>query len=305
MADLYAEAFKCQSRPDEPSPTHILTDDLCEKAGVRYEEIFTDAEAMAKMARTIKALDGDSLVRLPFSVAVEAEQFGAKLSLHPDTRLPAVSDFPFAKLDDISSLPSFDMEKGQMAAVLGAVEILSRQGETVLLEIEGIFSILSLVASSKELYKGLYRKQEKLRMLSQRVIGQLARYARRAVKRGAKIISYADATISFELVSPEIYRTLCGAVTIEAVRALRAVAPNALFHLCSATSVGLERVGLCVSEAVPVEHGLTYGAALIRALAWEENPIIGHGCPVRSAYRLESPFLYKLKIRRHNCSVVP
>ena len=96
MAEMkeVAVAFACESDRSELSPTHILSEELCHQAGVRYEDVFTDAAAMARMAQTVKAADKDVLCRLPFSVAVEAEQYGAVLSLNRKTRLPAVRGFP-------------------------------------------------------------------------------------------------------------------------------------------------------------------------------------------------------------------
>ena len=296
LAEMQAVAFKCQSNPGELSPTHLLTEDVCRKAGVKYEDVFTDASSMARMAKGIKQVDDDVICRLPFSVAVEAEQFGAKLSLNPETRLPAVKDFPYAKLDEIEALPPFDFSRGQLAAVLRAAEILSREGEIVLLSIEGIFSILGMTVPSKEIYKGLYRKTDKLRSLAETLKVQLAAYAKEAAARGVKIIAYTDAVISLDLVSPESYRTICGAVTVDAIRAIREAAPGALLHLCSGSSVGVERVGLCTSEAVPVPPGTKYGEALLSALEDQTISIVGHGCHERSHCPLEEPYIYKLRM---------
>ena len=298
MAEMkeVAVAFACESDRSELSPTHILSEELCHQAGVRYEDVFTDAAAMARMAQTIKAADKDALCRLPFSVAVEAEQYGAVLSLNRKTRLPAVRGFPYAKLEEIGDLPPFDFTRGQMAAALAAAELLSRQGETVLFDMQGVFSILSMIVPSKEVYKALYRKGELLRELSGKLRGHLAMYAREAVARGVKIIAYTDATIACDLVSPACYKNLCGAVTLDAVRAVRAAAPGALLHLCSATSVGIERAGLCRSTAIDVPLGTTYGEALLLAL---ENPaveVVGHGCHGRTQYPLEESRIYRIDL---------
>lgn len=298
MAEMkeVAVAFACESDRSELSPTHILSEELCQKAGVKYEEVFTDAASMARMAQTIKREDGDVLCRLPFSVAVEAEQFGATLSLNPKTRLPAVHDFPHAKLDEIAELPPFDFAKGQMAAALSAAEMLAREGETVLFDMQGVFSILSMIVPSKEVYKALYRKGDRLRELAKTFKGHLAAYAREAAARGVKIIAYTDAAIAYELVSPDCYKNLCGTVTLDAVRAIRAAAPGALLHLCSATSVGVERAGLCRSTAMDVPPGTTYGEALLHA--WE-NPavaVVGHGCHGRTQYPLEEPRIYRISL---------
>ncbi|MBQ7515071.1 MAG: hypothetical protein IJS96_02210 [Schwartzia sp.] len=294
MAEVKAVAFKCQSDPGEPSPTHILTEELCRKANVRYEDVFTDAASMARMAKTIRREDGDVICRLPFSVAAEAEQLGAAFAPNPENRLPAVKNPPYAKLDEIGELPPFDFAKGQMAAALAAAETLSREGETVLLEMEGVFSIMGMLAPSKELYKGLYRKRDKIRDIAARLREHVVAYAREAVRHGVKIVAYSDATISFDLVSPDSYKNICGAVTLDVVRAIREAVPDTLLHLCSATSVGIERAGLCRSEAIPVPEGATYGEALLFALKNPDIKIVGHGCHGRTQYRLEEPKIYKI-----------
>ena len=298
MAEMntVAVAFECKSDLSELSPTHVLSEELCQKAGVRYEDVFTDADAMARIARTIREADGDTLCRLPFSVAVEAEQYGATLSLNPKTRLPAVRDFPHAKLDEITELPPFDFAKGQMGAALSAAEILSREGAAVLFDMQGVFSILSMIVPSKEVYKALYREGDRLRELAGTLAGHLAAYAREAVARGVKILAYTDATISYELVSPDCYKNLCGAVTLDVLREIRAAVPATLLHLCSATSVAIERAGLCRSEAIPVPEGTTYGEGLLLAAANPDVRIVGHGCHGRTQYRLEEPKIYRIDI---------
>ncbi len=291
-----AVAFACESDRSELSPTHVLSEELCQKAGVRYEDVFTDAAAMARMARTIRDADNDVLCRLPFSVAVEAEQYGAVLSLNRKTRLPAVRGFPHAKLEEIGDLPPFDFTRGQMAAALAAAELLSRRGETVLFDMQGVFSILSMIVPSKEVYKALYRKGDRLRALAGTLRGHLAAYAREAVARGVKIIAYTDATIACDLVSPACYRNLCGAVTLDAVRALHDAAPGALLHLCSATSVGVERAGLCRSTPIEVPPGTTYGEALLLAAKDPAVAVVGHGCHGRTQYPLEEPRVYRIDL---------
>ncbi len=45
-----AVAFACESDRSELSPTHVLSEELCHQAGVRYEDVFTDAAAMARIS---------------------------------------------------------------------------------------------------------------------------------------------------------------------------------------------------------------------------------------------------------------
>ena len=290
-------ARECSSDPDSPPPTCIISEDICEAAGIRYADAFFDAEAMAKAALALSRRDHDPLCRLPFSVSVEAEQYGAELSLNEDTRLPAVKNFPYQRLSELPELAPFDFSKGQIAAVMGAIRWLKHHGETVLLELEGVFSVLSLLVSSKEVYKGIYRSPEEITRAGNMLAERIAEYAGEAVRAGADILSYSDATISFELVSPEVYRNICGEVTVDAIRRIRNAAPSVLLQLCSATSVGLERAGRASAEEVPVAPGLVYGEALkLVALNRKDCRLVGHGCQVRSPLKMREPYLYKIKL---------
>lgn len=291
-------ARECASDPDAPPPTCIISEDICEAAGIRYEDAFFDGEAMARAALALSRRDHDPLCRLPFSVSVEAEQYGAKLTLNEKTRIPAVKNFPYKSLQDMPALQPLDFTKGQISAVLEAVKWLKHHGETVLLELEGVFSVLSLLVSSREVYKAVYRNPEEIKQRGAELAERIAEYAGEAVCCGADILSYSDATISFELVSPELYRDVCGEVTVDAVRRVRRAAPHTMLQLCSATSVGLERADRAVAEKVPVTPGLLYGEALkLVGLNRKDCRLVGHGCQVRSPLRMQEPYIYKLTLR--------
>ena len=287
-----AKPFECLGEPERP-----ITEALCAGAGIAYEEAFQDAAAMAHLSQQIRQLDHDEFCKLPFCVTVEAEQFGAVVSLNPLYRLPAVSRFRYEKLAEIGAMPHMVFERGTIQEVLRAASLLHAQGERVILNIEGPFTILGLLVPSKEIYKGLYRQQDKLAELCAFITGELARYAGEAARQGVSVLSYADPTVAYDLVSPKIYQSFIGKITEQAVRAIQAAAPTVVLHLCSATSVGFERAGFCQSTPIMMARHTTYGEALAAVLNRPDCRLIGHGCVQRTRCPLETPCIYRLQLK--------
>ena len=79
------EDFPCLGEPERP-----ITEDLCRNAGARYASVFSTAEDMVKAALEVKRLNRDVWVKLPFCVTIEAEAFGAEVSLN-SLSVPALS----------------------------------------------------------------------------------------------------------------------------------------------------------------------------------------------------------------------
>lgn len=286
-------SIKCLGEPERP-----VTEELCEKIGVPYADVFTKAEAMARAALAMREESGDVFCRLPFCVTVEAEVLGAQISLNSLYGVPTVASFLYGEIDEIGVLPSLDFTQGRIREVLHAVNILSARGEKVILNLEGPFTILGLLVPSKCIYKGLYRRREKLMDLSLRLAAEIAAYAREAERAGADVLSYADPTVAYELISPRMYEEVCGEVSYQAIRAVLAATERAVIHLCNKTSVGFEKAGFCTSERIGVAPGLSYGEALASVIGRGDARLIGHGCIQRSAAPCRRGYLYKLTLKR-------
>ncbi|MBQ9633762.1 MAG: hypothetical protein IJR37_01955, partial [Schwartzia sp.] len=153
--------YECLGEPERP-----ITEEMCSNAGARYAAVFSRAEDMVKAALEVKRLNRDVFCKLPFCVTIEAEAFGAEVSLNSLYGVPAVAKFRYEKVEDIPALPEMDFSAGRVREVLRAATILRDMGETVILNIEGPFTVLSQLVPSKQIYKGLYRQREKLRELS-------------------------------------------------------------------------------------------------------------------------------------------
>ena len=235
--------------------------------------------------------------KLPFCVTIEAEAFGAEVSLNSLYGVPAVARFRYERVEDIPALPEMDFSTGRVREVLRAATILRDMGETVILNIEGPFTVLSQLVPSKQIYKGLYRQQERLRELSAWITAQLVRYAREAERHGVNVLSYADPTVAADLISPKLYADLCGEISYEVLKAVEAATENIVLHLCNKTSVAFQKAGFCTMERIIPQPGLTYGEALLEAIKRLDVRCIGHGCIQRTYCPMTNGCIYKLTLK--------
>ena len=284
--------YECLGEPERP-----ITEEMCSNAGARYAAVFSRAEDMVKAALEVKRLNRDVFCKLPFCVTIEAEAFGAEVSLNSLYGVPAVAKFRYEKVEDIPALPEMDFSAGRVREVLRAATILRGMGETVILNIEGPFTVLSQLVPSKQIYKGLYRQREKLRELSAWITAQLVRYAKEAERHGVDVLSYADPTVAADLVSPKLYADLCGEISYEVLKAIEQGTERVVLHLCNKTSVAFQKAGFCTMERIIPRPGLTYGEALRDAVRRPDVRCIGHGCIQRTYCPMTNGCIYKLTLK--------
>ncbi|BAL84475.1 putative uroporphyrinogen decarboxylase family protein [Selenomonas ruminantium subsp. lactilytica TAM6421] len=284
-------SFDCLGEPERP-----ITEEMCANAGARYAAVFSRAEDMVKAALEVKRRNQDVFCKLPFCVTIEAEAFGADVSLNSLYGVPAVSHFRYERVEDIPTLPAMDFSQGRVHEVLRAASMLSEAGETVILNMEGPFTILGQLVPSKQIYKGIYRQQEKLRSLSRWITSQLVRYAREAEAHGVSILSYADPTVAAELISPQLYTELCGEISYEVLQAIENATEKVVIHLCNKTSVAFQKAGFCTMERIVPKAGVSYGEALLQAIQAPDVRCIGHGC-IQRTYCPAGGCLYKLNLK--------
>ncbi|MBQ3853286.1 MAG: hypothetical protein II778_01130 [Anaerovibrio sp.] len=290
MTKGFMEHFRCCGEPERQIAT-----ELCQRAGVEACDVYCHSEAMAAMAQTICQVEGDVLCKLPFATMAEAEQLGAKWGFSSNMAQPVPGALPYEKLSEVE-IPAFSFDYGLMQENLQAIRLLKSKGERISFNIEGPFTLLSLLVPSKEIYKGMRAQPELLRSLCERLIDNIELEAIYVAEAGVDVISYADPLISCNMVSPTIYTTLCGDIIREALQRITAAVPGVTVHVCSATSAAFQRAGFCHCRSYMVPKGMCYGEALCFIRRQAGVRLVGHGCLQHSCCKMVKPVVYELEL---------
>lgn len=284
--------FKCVGEDRDPVP-----DSLLESINISYVDAFTKSESMAEVSKKIKEVKNDVFCVLPFSVTIEAEALGAELSIDDKLPTPITKEGTFKNLDEINSRSFvFSVNDGRIKSILDAVEILTKSGEQVILNVEGPLTILSMLINTRTVYKEIIKNPESILIACDNIIDYLCEYIYEGIRSGAKIISYSDPFAAYELVSKDVYKNICGEVTYRLLKKLEGKINGCIIHLCGRTSIGFEKSGFCKGEKVKVENNVTYGDALNAAISNREVKIVGHRCMKEVNKAINDQYYWNIKL---------
>jgi uroporphyrinogen-III decarboxylase len=287
----YQLDFKCSGESME-----LIPDSIVEKTGILRSAAYTKKNSMALVSDEMRKMDNDTLCRLPFCVTVEAEAFGGDFRVGEEKTGPVFQGYKFKKIEEFSDIKEMDIGKGRIKEVLDAVSILKSKGKSVVLNVEGPFTIIALLIDSISLYKGIKNQREVIECTLQKIEDSLFRYIVEGVKKGASIISYADPTGDLSLVGPKIYREISGKRSYSLLKRVEGHLGNSIIHLCGRTSIAFEKTGFCVSKPVEVEVGLTYGEAITGILDCSDINFIGHRCLRSTPIVMKKPVIWKIEL---------
>jgi len=93
-----------------------------------FPEAYTYGEGIARIARTVREVEGSVLCMVPFCHTVEAESYGGNIKLGNAKIGPRCEAPVFEDENDLLALPDMDFENGRLKESLEAVKILKSAG---------------------------------------------------------------------------------------------------------------------------------------------------------------------------------
>lgn len=285
--------FRCEGENLEQIPEAVAA-----KIGVTFPEAHKDKEQMALLARELKAYKQDTIVRVPFCVTVEAEALGGDIQLGDERIGPRVRGYGFESVEEMQHMDEIELQSGRIKEVLDCVELLSSQGETVALSVEGPFTIISSLIDPMNFYKGIRKNREAAEKVIASVEDSIVKYIAEGLKRGARIISYGDPVGAMDIVGPKMYEEVSGRASYNILKIIEPQLENAAVHICGKTSTAFARLGW--AEAFPVEFpgDIKYGEAINKVLEERKDvKFIGHSCIKKSPFVLGNRRLWNIKLK--------
>lgn len=285
----------CKGERMEQIPASVLNE-----TGIYFGDAHFKKEYMAVVSEKIKEFDKKCICHVPFSVTAEAEAFGAKVRLDEKSSGILIDGFKYSKIEQLSELNEFDFDKGRAKEILDCIEILSKRGNIVALNVEAPFTILTLLIDNLTIYKGLRHKSDIICNAILTIQNSITRYIIKALEKGAKIISYADPSGDINIIGPEVYKKFSGYISYNIIRTLEDYMDNSIIHLCARTSLPFERLGFCRSTPVEIKKDITYGEAICSVLDEKNIKVLGHRCINCSNEIVKDSLIWKLDLNNNH-----
>ncbi|APM38083.1 uroporphyrinogen decarboxylase family protein [Clostridium kluyveri] len=284
----------CKGESIEQIPTAIL-----DKTGIHFGDAHFKKDYMAVVSEKIKEVDKNCICYIPFSVTAEAEAFGAKVRLDEDSNGILIDGFKYAKIEELSDVHEFDTDKGRIKEILDCIEILSKRGNIVALNVEAPFTILTLLIDNLAIYRGLRRQGDIIYNALLTIQNSIRKYIIKALERGTRIISYADPSGDIDIIGPKIYKKFSGEISYSLIKSLEDYIDNSIIHLCARTSLPFEKSGFCESSPIEIKKDIKYGEAICSLLDEKDVKILGHKCMNCSNKMVEDSLVWKLELNNN------
>lgn len=284
--------FKCQGDNLEE-----IIGQISESLGISFPEVHENSKEMAILAMEMRKYTNNTISIVPFCTTVEAEAFGGKIKLGDRNVGPRVEGYLFSSVKELENIKKIDLSKGRIKQVLDCVDMLSRAGEIVSLNVEGPFTIAASLIDSTIFYRGIRKERAIVDNFLRVIEDSIEKYIIEGARRGVKIISYGDPVGALDIVGPRIYEELSGKSTYNILKSLEDKLEGALIHICGITSTNLEEMGLCEARKIEFEGQFTYGEAIFKVIEeMKDIKFIGHSCIKRTRDSMMKPRVWAIEL---------
>jgi uroporphyrinogen-III decarboxylase len=156
--------------------------------------------------------------------------------------------------------------------------------KTLLLKVNGPYSILASLVDPKDLYRWLIKHRLAVHRALDTITFGLADYLYMAIMCGVSILSLADPYANLQVLGEKRYREFAAPCLVTLMKNIAfrvdgaAGKPKVIMHLCPHNSVPLTQLGYLGIRKIPVKHD-AYIDALIRPADFQRGlTILGDQC---------------------------
>lgn len=262
---------------------------------LKVPEAYLEASSLVLLSKALKEREDAVFCEMPFDHTVEAEALGGKINLGDEKAGPRASEYVCQSLEELLLLPNIDYSKGRIHEVLLACEKLNEQGETVVLEISGPFTILNTLIDLKYIFRGLRKTPELMKQIFEKIEEELFHYVKEAEKHGVRFISYADPAGGVGIIGPKMAEQMVELFTYDFVkRSAEITERDTMLLLCPKTSFALIGAGKARFSEVELGESLTYQSACLGARGTVK--IAGQMCMKNIGFVLKDKKLKKVEL---------
>ena len=109
---------------------------------------------MVTLSKVLKEKDKAVICELPFCHTLEAESMGGIINLGNEIAGPRAGGYVCTDVEEILNLPDMDFTKNRIQETLLACKKLREEGEHVVFEVAGPFTILNVLTDARYVFKG-------------------------------------------------------------------------------------------------------------------------------------------------------
>ena len=197
-----------------------INGEVTEGLGLCFPDAYLHSDTMAKLSKALKEHDNAPFCELPFCHTVEAEAMGGIINYGNEKTGPRAKEYLCTEVEELLKLPEIDYSKGRIHEVLTACRKLREEGEHVVLQVSGPFTILNVLIDARYVFKGMRKKPEIMKEVFWKLGREVLRFIDEAKKYGVDMVSYADSSGGVNILGPKMAEQVVNDFTCEFVKEL-------------------------------------------------------------------------------------
>ena len=273
-----------------------ISAEVTEGLSLTFPDAYLHWDTMAKLSKALKEHDGASFCELPFCHTVEAEAMGGVINYGNEKTGPRAKEYICTTPEELLELPEIDFSKGRIHDVLLACQELRNQGEQVVLQVSGPFTILNVLIDARYVFKAMRKKPDVMKEVFWKLGKQILKYIEEAKKYGVELISYADSSGGVNILGPKMTEQVVNDFTYDFLKeAEKLTDDHLMILLCPKTTFAL--LGTEKAEFINMElsEPMRYGEACISMIG--KTAFAGQMCIKNIDYRLENGIFKAVKLK--------
>lgn len=229
-----------------------------EKYSLRFADIHTNAEKMAKMAATTYEMFGFECAVCPFDMGIEAEVLGSKVNFYShrdDVVYPTIVEHAAEKVTDLNiQIPQDLKNAGRIPIVREALGMLKEKvGNDVVVGswVLGPYTLAGQLVDLSDLSKSAIKKPELMDEILRKLADYLIEVIRLYREAGADYVTVREMGAGPDILSPRVFKSL---IQPHLKHIFAAIASPKILHMCGDTNAIVELLGDCGAEVLSVEN---------------------------------------------------
>lgn len=272
-----------------------ISEEVTAQLKLTFPDAYLRHETMAELSKALKEHDGAAFCELPFCHTLEAEAMGGLVNYGNEKTGSRAKEYICTKPEELLELPSIDFKTGRIHEVLLACRELRKQGEHVVLQVSGPFTILNVLIDARYVFKGMRKQPEVMKEVFWKLGDQILKFMEEAKKYDVDLISYADSSGGVNILGPKMAEQMVEAFTCEFLKKAETLADDrTLILLCPKTSLALTGTGHAKFKEHRIEPGMRYGEACIQMTG--KVKFAGQMCIKNVGYQLENGIFKELQL---------
>lgn len=273
-----------------------MNEEITKDKNLTFPDAYLHADTMAVLAVALKQHDGASFCELPFCHTVEAEAMGGIINYGNEKAGPRAKEYICSSAEELLRLPVIDFAKGRIHEVLMACKILKEQGEQVVLQVSGPFTIMNVLIDPKYVFKAMRKKPELMKEVFWKLGNEILRFMDEAKKCGVSLISYADSSGGVNILGPKVARQVVEDFTYDFLKRAEGLTDSqTMILLCPKTTFALLGTEKAVLKNRELPEPMCYGEACIHMIG--KAGFAGQMCIKNIGYRLENKIFKAVVLR--------